>query len=282
MRAAESRPADPGESARSRALRPTPVPCVLVPARAADVQTNSLSVALAEHDIRPVRIDADRCSDLPLTSYADTPLIEFQRWLLRPVPIWQRHFDMTAVPVEPGTAHGAHVRERWHAVANWLTRRGDWGRVNAARSGDQLDRLKQLPDAAAADLRAPRTAVTTVPGRSRPGGPDRIVKTAGHHLLEPEPGELRDLFPQPFDIRRTGADAREPARYSCSSIWKAMANCWFSPVSASSATGGASSGGRRAPRSPTRRTTGSDIGSVNSPRGRRATGTVGDATTARV
>lgn len=247
MSAAENRPADPAESVRSQTLRPVPVllkgqdyfvrapdtpldfqermyragmveeapgtavPCVLVLSRAADMEMNSLSVALAEHDIRMVRIDADRCLDLPLTIYTDTPLIEFERWLLRPVLIWQRHFDMTAVPVEPGTVRGAYVREQWHAVANWLTRRGDWERVNAPRSGEQLDRLTQLHDAAAAGLRVPRTAVTTMPGRSRPGGSDCIVKTAGNHLLEPVPGELRGLFPQPFDLRRAGGDTREPA-----------------------------------------------------------------------
>lgn len=247
MGAAERRPADQGKPVESSAPRPMPVllqgqdyvasapstsldfqermyqadlveehpgesvPCVLVLSRAADVEMNGLSVALAEHDVRMVRVDADRCLDLPLTIYTDTPLIEIERWLLRPVLIWRRHFNMTAVPVQPGTVHGAYVREQWQAVANWLTRRGDWGQVNALRTGDQLDRLTQLRDAAAAGLRVPRTAVTTMPGRSRPGGSRCIVKAAGHHLLEPEPGALRGLFPQPFDIRRTGDDVREPA-----------------------------------------------------------------------
>ncbi|MFC7341910.1 ATP-grasp domain-containing protein [Saccharopolyspora griseoalba] len=247
MSAAENRPADRAEPAAPSALGRTPVllqgqdyfvrapstpldfqermyragmvderpgepaPCVLVLSRAADVEMNGLSVALAESDVRMMRIDADRCLDLPLTIYTDTPLIEFERWLLRPVLIWRRHFDMTAVPVEPGTVHGAYVREQWSAVANWLTGREDWGRVNAARAGERLDRLTQQRDAAAAGLRVPRTAVTTMPGRSRPGGSRCIVKTAGHHLLEPEPGALRGLFPQPFDIRRTGGEAREPA-----------------------------------------------------------------------
>ncbi|WP_344923871.1 hypothetical protein [Saccharopolyspora gregorii] len=52
--------------------------------------------------------------------------------------------------------------------------------------------------------------MTTLPGRNRPGGGQCIVKTAGHHMLEPEPGALRGLFPRPLDIRHS-AEAREPA-----------------------------------------------------------------------
>ncbi|CAM00195.1 hypothetical protein A8924_1255 [Saccharopolyspora erythraea NRRL 2338] len=187
-----------------------PVPCVLVLARAADMEMNELSLALAEHNIRMVRVDADRCLDLALTVYTDAPLIEFQRWLLRPVLVWRRHFDITAVPVDPTTVHGAYVREQWQAVANWLACRSDWEQVNPVRSSEHLDRLTQLHDAAAFGLRVPRTAVTTMPGRTRPGGGRCIVKTAGHHLLEPEPGALRGLFPRPLDIRRTH-EALEPA-----------------------------------------------------------------------
>ncbi|MGW5642619.1 ATP-grasp domain-containing protein [Saccharopolyspora sp. NPDC003752] len=187
-----------------------PVPCVLVLARAADMEMNELSLALAEHDIRMVRIDADRSLDLALTIYTDTPLIEFQRWLLRPVLVWRRHFDISAIPVDPTTVHGAYVREQWSAVANWLACRSDWDQVNSVRSTEHLDRLTQLQGASAVGLRVPRTAVTTMPGRSRPGGGRCIVKTAGHHLLEPEPGALRGLFPRPLDIRLTG-EAREPA-----------------------------------------------------------------------
>ncbi|WP_263251011.1 ATP-grasp domain-containing protein [Saccharopolyspora rosea] len=187
-----------------------PVPCVLVMARAADMEMNELSLALAEHDIRMVRIDADRCLDLALTVYTDTPLLEFGRWLLRPVLVWRRHFDITALPVDPTTVHGAYVREQWKAVSNWLACRGDWEQVNPVRSSEHLDRLTQLRDAESFGLRVPRTVVTTMPGRSKPGGARCIVKTAGHHLLEPEPGALRGLFPQPLDIRRS-AEAREPA-----------------------------------------------------------------------
>ena len=95
-------------------------------------------------------------------------------------------------------------------MSNWLAARGDWEQVNPIRSSEHLDRLTQLSDAASFGMRTPRTAVTTMPGRSRPGGGNCIVKTAGHHLLEPEPGALRGLFPQPLDIRRSG-ELREPA-----------------------------------------------------------------------
>lgn len=184
-----------------------PAPCVLVLARAADMEMNELSLALAERDIRMVRIDADRCLDLGFTAYTDAPLIELDRWLLRPVLVWRRHFDVTAIPVDPTTVQGAYVREQWHAVTGWLTGRDDWTRING---GGNPDRLTQLRDAGRFGFRLPRTAVTTVPGRTRPGGGRCIVKSAGHHLLEPQPGALRGLFPQPLDVRRA-AEPREPA-----------------------------------------------------------------------
>lgn len=187
-----------------------PRPCVLVLARAADMEMNELSLALAEYDIRMVRIDADRCLDLALTVYTDTPLIEYERWLLRPILVWRRHFDITALPVDPTTVHGSYVREQWRAVADWMSVRGDWEQVNPRRHTAHLDRLTQLRDAHAFGLRVPRTVVTTLPGRSRPGGGPCIIKTAGQHLLEPHPGELHGLFPQPLDIRRVG-DAKESA-----------------------------------------------------------------------
>jgi len=187
-----------------------PTPCVLVLARAADMEMNELSLALAERGIRMVRIDADRCLDVALTVYTETPLIEFERWLLRPVLVWRRHFDISAVPADPTTVHGAYVREQWRAVSGWLSGRSDWEQINPVRSSAHLDRLTQLRDAAEFGLRVPRTSVTTLPGRTRPGGGRCIVKTAGHHLLEPEPGELRGLFPRPQDVRRA-AEAREPA-----------------------------------------------------------------------
>ncbi|WP_433871383.1 ATP-grasp domain-containing protein [Saccharopolyspora sp. CA-218241] len=184
-----------------------PVPCVLVLARAADMEMNALSLALAEHDVRMVRIDADRCLDLALTVYHDAPLLELGRWLLRPILVWERHFDLTALPVDPTTAHGAYVREQWAAVSGWLTSRADWEHINPTRG---LDRMTQLRDARAFGLPVPRSVVTTMPGRSRPGGGRCVVKTAGRHLLEPRPGALRGLFPRPLDVRRSGA-GREPA-----------------------------------------------------------------------
>lgn len=187
-----------------------PVPCVLVLARAGDMEMNELSVALADHDIRMVRIDADRCPDSSMTVFTDAPLIEFDRWLVRPVLVWRRHFDITALPVDPTTVQGVYVREQWSSVANWLGCRSDWEQVNPPRARDHLDRLTQLHDAAMFGLAVPRSTVTTMPGRSRPGGGRCIVKTTGHHLLEPEPGAMHGLFPQPLDLRRAG-EAKEPA-----------------------------------------------------------------------
>lgn len=187
-----------------------PVPCVLVLARADDMEMNELSLALAEVGIRMVRLDADRCLDVALTVYTDAPLVEYEQWLLRPMLVWRRHFDLTALPVDATTVQGAYVHEQWRAVAGWLSGRGDWEQINPFRTTQHLDRLTQLSDAASFGLTVPRTTVTTLPGRNRPGGASCIVKTAGKHLLEPEPGELRGLFPRPLDTRRVG-EALEPA-----------------------------------------------------------------------
>lgn len=182
----------------------SPVPCVLVLARAADMEMNALSIALAERGIRMARVDADRCVDLPLTVYTDAPLLELDRWLLRPMLVWRRHFELSALQVEPGTLAGAYAVDQWGAVANWLSTRGDWAHVNPARATAHLDRLTQLSDAASFGLAVPRTAVTTRPGRTRPGGGRCIVKTTGRHLLEPRPGMQHGLFPRPLETSRSG------------------------------------------------------------------------------
>ena len=188
----------------------SPQPCVLVLARSADMEMNELSIALAEHGIRMVRIDVDRCLDVALTVYTDSPFVEFDRWLLRPLLVWRRHFELSALPVDPRTLAGAYAVDQWSAVANWLSDRTDWAHVNPPRASSHLDRLTQLTDAARFGLRVPRTAVTTRPGRTRPGGGDCIVKTAGRHLLEPRPGVQHGLFPRPLETSRS-ADTPEPA-----------------------------------------------------------------------
>jgi hypothetical protein len=187
-----------------------PEPCVLVLARSADMEMNELSIALAERGIRMARIDVDRCLDLGLTIHTDTPLIELDRWLLRPVLVWRRHFELAALPVDPRTLVGAYTMDQWRAVADWLASRSDWAHVNPARSSVHLDRLTQLADAHAFGLRIPRTAVTTRPGRNRPGGGRCIVKSSGRHLLEPRPGLQHGLFPRPLETSRT-SDTPEPA-----------------------------------------------------------------------
>ena len=127
-----------------------------------------------------------------------------------PLLVWRRHFELSAIPIEPGTLAGAYAVDQWASVANWLSSRSDWAHVNPSRFSTHLDRLTQLSDAASFGLRVPRTAVTTRPGRTRPGGGRCIVKTAGRHLLEPRPGVQHGLFPRPLETSRA-SDAPEPA-----------------------------------------------------------------------
>jgi hypothetical protein len=188
-----------------------PEPCVLVLARSSDMEMNELSIALAERGVRMARIDVDRCLELSLTVYPDAPLVELDRWLLRPILVWRRHFELAALPVDPGTLFGAYVADQWRSVADWITNRSDWAQVNSLATGRRPDRLTQLTDAAAFGLRTPRTVVTTRPARHRPGGGTCIVKTSGRHLVEPSSGVQHGLFPRPLDIRRTGGGVPEPA-----------------------------------------------------------------------
>jgi hypothetical protein len=187
-----------------------PQPCVLVLARSADMEMNELSIALAERGVRMARIDVDRCLDVSLTVYPDAPLVELDRWMLRPLLVWRRHFELSALPVDPGSLFGAYVADQWRSVADWITNRSDWSQVNSLTSSRRPDRLTQLTDAAAFGLRTPRTVVTTRPARHRPGGGSCIVKTTGRHLVEPSSGVQHGLFPQPLDPRR-GSSVAEPA-----------------------------------------------------------------------
>ncbi|HWC82561.1 MAG TPA: hypothetical protein VG756_21630 [Pseudonocardiaceae bacterium] len=188
-----------------------PEPCVLVLARSADMEMNELSIALAEHGVRMARVDVDRCLDLPLTIYSDAPLVELDRWILRPLLVWRRHFEMAALPVDPGTLFGAYVTDQWRSVADWISHRTDWAQVNTPQSSQRLDRLTQLSDAAAFGLATPRTVVTTRPTRVRPGGGPCVVKTTGRHLVEPSSGVQHGLFPRPLDPRLSGGAGSEPA-----------------------------------------------------------------------
>jgi hypothetical protein len=185
-----------------------PQPCVLVLARSADMEMNELSIALAERGVRMVRIDVDRCLDVSLTVYPDQPLVELDRWILRPLLVWRRHFEPAALPVDQGTLFGAYVTDQWRSVVDWIAHRRDWAGVNSATR--QPDRLTQLTDAASFGLTIPRTVVTTRPARHRPGGGTCIVKTAGRHLVEPSSGMQHGLFPQPIDPRLGGGEP-EPA-----------------------------------------------------------------------
>ena len=187
-----------------------PEPCVLVLARSADMEMNELSIALAERGVRMARLDVDRCLDLPLTVYPDAPLIELGRWMLRPLLVWRRHFELAALPTDPGTLFGAYAVDQWRSVADWITNRTDWAQVNAVGFGRRLDRLTQLTDAGKFGLCTPRTVVTTQPGRHRPGGGPCIVKAAGRHLVEPTSGVQHGLFPRPLDTHRSSF-APEPA-----------------------------------------------------------------------
>jgi hypothetical protein len=122
--------------------------------------------------------------------------------------VWRRHFELAALPIDPGTLYGAYVADQWRSVADWLAGRTDWAHVNGARK--LPDRLTQLTDAASFGLATPRTVVTTRPARHRPGGSTCIVKTAGRHLVEPSSGVQHGLFPQPLDPRLGGGEP-EPA-----------------------------------------------------------------------
>jgi hypothetical protein len=187
-----------------------PQPCVLVLARSADMEMNELSIALAERGVRMARIDVDRCLDVSLTVYPDAPLVELDRWMLRPLLVWRRHFEFAALPVDLGTLFGAYVADQWRSVADWITNRTDWSQVNSHVTSRRPDRLTQLTDAAAFGLATPRTVVTTRPARHRPGGATCIVKTTGRHLVEPSSGVQHGLFPQPLDPR-LGSGLPEPA-----------------------------------------------------------------------
>ncbi|HVV17951.1 MAG TPA: hypothetical protein VHF06_00855 [Pseudonocardiaceae bacterium] len=187
-----------------------PEPCVLVLARSADMEMNELSIALAERGVRMARIDVDRCLDVSLTVYPEAPLVELDRWMLRPLLVWRRHFELAALPIDPGTLYGAYVADQWRSVADWMTARTDWAQVNSLVAGRHPDRITQLTDAAAFGLRTPRTVVTTRPARHRPGGARCVVKTTGRHLVEPSSGVQHGLFPRPLDPRR-GGGLPEPA-----------------------------------------------------------------------
>ncbi|BCB82897.1 ATP-grasp domain-containing protein [Phytohabitans suffuscus] len=174
------------------------VPGVVFLARPGDTEVAAVRRALRRLAVPSVRIgpEADRPG---LSATAKGLRFHAGSSTVRPTAVWIRHYSARARR-HPSVAHDRFGDDSWRAVLAGLDRL-----TGAPVIGNGPGLLQQLDAARSANVRVPRTVVTTRPGadvRSLPGDPV-VVKAVDRHFVESAPGRLNGVFAQV--VRRADA-----------------------------------------------------------------------------
>jgi hypothetical protein len=168
------------------------LPSVVLLSRAGDGDLDGVAALLRRAGVPAVRLDADRlaAADLLVDPASGRARLN-GRWLV-PTVTWRRHFTPAAVEVRGGPVSEAFSRESWAAAVAGLT---VISRVSIGAQRPGL--LTQLRHAVRGRIAVPRTVVTTDPRHAARliDAPRLIVKAAGEHFVEAEPGRLSGIFP---------------------------------------------------------------------------------------
>lgn len=159
---------------------------VLLLSRTVDAEFTELTRVLGGLGVPVVRIDADQLTGRHVSAGLAGGLFIDGR-PVRPTVSWLRRFARTAMSASgPADAlRGASWATLVRAVA---------GRAPTALPGPSIGLLAQLTAAGEQGIRVPKTVVTTDPAGVDVGDPV-VVKTLGHHFVEPAPGRLLGVFP---------------------------------------------------------------------------------------
>lgn len=192
-----------GVSRSPRDEHAEPCPCLVILTRAADMEASELSLLLAKRGIRVLRVDIDTLTDHrlmidPLRGVARRDDEEF----LKPVLVWVRHFDPTAVP-EAGSPYKTQLlRDQHFALLDAFVGSSDVRLINEYAHG--MGRIRQLVTAARVGFPVPDTLVTNSladldhqTDAATTGG--QLIKTLGPHFVEARSGELTPLYPYRLD-----------------------------------------------------------------------------------
>jgi hypothetical protein len=184
-------PAPASRAGRAPAGRP--VPSVLLLSRSCDAELDSLADLLGRAGVPVERVNSDELAwlDLLIDPVSRTAALN-GRWLA-PTVTWIRHFSTYAIEEgATGQAASLFLRASWRAAAEQLT----------AISGTCLlpqrpTLLAQLALARRHQVAVPQTIITTDLSAAHAAFscPRLVIKAAGQHFVEAEPGRLTGIFP---------------------------------------------------------------------------------------
>lgn len=189
------------------------LPAVVVLTRSDDPEVDAVSLALAARGVPLVRIDSDRCRDLPITKEEPDGALCVAGERVTPTVTWLRYFSSSAVAAHDEPVLDTYTRSQWTWWARTIVD-GAPRRINRGLGPCLPDRVTQLAAARRAGLAVPRTVVTSEPvaaARAFAGSEHVIVKSIGGHVLEPRPRHLVGLFTQCVPTTSLADRPTEPA-----------------------------------------------------------------------
>lgn len=189
------------------------LPAVVLLTRSDDPEADAISLALAARGVATVRIDSDRCRDLPIAKEEPDGALCVAGERFAPTVAWLRYFSPSSVATHDDPVLDSYTRSQWSWWARTIVD-GAPRRINQGLGPCLPDRVAQLTAARDAGLAVPRTLVTSEPAaaaRAFDRSTDVIVKSIGGHVLEPHPRHLVGLFTQCLPATSLAGRPIEPA-----------------------------------------------------------------------
>jgi hypothetical protein len=180
------------------------VPTVLLLSRSCDAELDSVQDLLGRAGVPAERVNADELAHADLLIDAGSGTVRLNGRTLAPTVTWIRHFSPDAIedsplkdgaiedsPPEDGRAVGVFRRASWQAAAGQLAEVS-----GSCLLAERPALLTQLRLARGSQVAVPRTIVTTdlAAATQAFSCPRLVVKAAGEHFVEAEPGRLTGIF----------------------------------------------------------------------------------------
>lgn len=173
-------------------------PCVVLLTKAADRESDELSMRLTAERIPVLRLDSDRVAGVDLAYDPDQHVLRVGGDRYRPRVAWLRSSTADTVATTDDVQRDSR---RLAALMEALLADQRVHVINGAATVESPDRANQLVAAAAVGLRVPITVVTTRPADAVdriPGTADLMIKSLDVEVL--------DAAPQPFARRVSRAE----------------------------------------------------------------------------
>jgi glutathione synthase/RimK-type ligase-like ATP-grasp enzyme len=184
-----------------------------------DMEISALSLSLAAHNVRLLRLNVDDLPDVDITTYVGDLELSLGEELLSPRVFWSRyelyhpHRALESPQTEAENILGLYVSHHSSAFVRTIEELSPYCiNEDATATG----RLAQQRLAARSGVRIPETTVTRdiMRGWNRVSLNEQtqfVGKVIGEHWIEHPPGVLNGTFPQVFAEAELRDAAREPA-----------------------------------------------------------------------